>query len=114
LQVREQAALAASQLASHAAVTLDLTGRLPYMLEILVRALEPVGPSLVMESCCKALSSLVEKVGHHQQEQEPYMTSLLVQATQKLLLLLDHTAAPGQVGRHSFFCLLKRLSDQIA
>jgi hypothetical protein len=99
-QVREQAAQAAYQLTCHTADSLALSGRLPYMAETLVRALDLDPPSMA-ESCCRALANIMESLGH----QQPFPAAILVQAAQKLLHLVDKSTAASQVGVQTVFWL---------
>ncbi len=93
--MREQAALAACQLAGHAAETLRLTGRGLYLAEILVRAIH-LEPASVGESCCRALGHVLEHVDY-QEEQEPFLVNIVGLAAESLLQLMDHSTAPSQV-----------------
>ncbi len=99
-QVREQAAQAAYQLTCHTADSLALSGRLPYMAETLSRALD-LDPPSVAESCCRALANIMESLG----QQQPFPAAILVQAAQKLLLLIDKSTAASQVGVQTVFRL---------
>jgi hypothetical protein len=99
-QVREQAAQAAYQLTCHTADSMALSGRLPYMAETLVRALD-LDPASVAESCCRALANIMERLG----QQQPFPAAILVQAAQKLLLLVDKSTAASQVGLQTVFRL---------
>ena len=80
------------QLTCQAADTLDLTGRRLYLAEILVRALDLVEPQSVGESCCRALATVLEN-----QAQEPFITNIVLEALQKLLVIMDKSTAPSQV-----------------